>query len=84
MDDATQFQFVVAPNTEINQIRFENKEFVLGYNCHPFATSCSDFEDAGEEGADPVYPVALIGRQTNPLTSCFKMYRFLSNANVKK
>ena len=67
---ATTFQFVVAPNTEISQIRFNDKKFVL---------TC-DSEANFENGVGK--PVSSVGFLTNPLVSCFKAYRFLSNARI--
>ena len=66
-DEATIFQFIVAPNTEINQLRFDNNKYVVSYE------SDGDFDDG--EGR----PVIKFGYETNPLTSCFKAYKFLSN-----
>ena len=63
----------MAPNTEINQLRFGDNnvapftKYVVSWNTD------DDFERG--EGT----PVTKIGRETNPLTSCFKPYKFLSN-----
>ena len=60
----------MAPNTEINQLRFgdiENNKYVVSWD------SDADFE----KGAGSL--VTKLGRETNPLTSCFKAYTFLSN-----
>ena len=64
--DATKFDFVKAPNTEISQIRFQKNQFVLAYDGWDFNT-----------GLGPV--VAKLGNKTFPLASCFKPYNFLSN-----
>ena len=78
MNDATKFLFIVAPNTEINQLRFGD------HNVAPFTTyviswnNTGEFENAGHN-AQPAAVVTKIGRETNPLTSCFKPYKFLSN-----
>ena len=70
IDEATQFKFVVAPNTEIKQIRFTNGgqlDYVLTWKTD------NEFEDG--KGAITAQP----GYLTDPLKSCFKIYRFLSN-----
>lgn len=76
---ATTFQFVVAPNTEISQIRFStkntnDKKFVLTWD------SVQNFENANGDGNSKL--VSSVGYLTNPLVSCFKAYRFLSNARI--
>lgn len=61
---------MVAPNTEIKQIRFDNDgevDYVLTWK--------TDAEFERGEGAITAQP----GYMTNPLKSCFKIYRFLSN-----
>ena len=61
---------MVAPNTEINQIRFgDDKEYVLAWNSYEEFEQGVSFSPVGVQ----------LGYRTNPLTSCFKMYRFLSN-----
>ena len=61
---------MVAPNTEIKQIRFDNggeDDYVLAWK--------TDAEFERGEGAI----IAQLGYMTDPLKSCFKIYRFLSN-----
>ena len=58
----------MAPSTEISQIRYgANNEFVLTW----------DSEANFKRGLGS--PVAKAGIGVNPIMSCFKMYRFLSN-----
>ena len=67
-DDATRFQFVIAPNTEISQLRFNNLKDVVSY------MNMRDFYSPQN-----TKPVTKIGNETFPLISCFKPYKFLSN-----
>lgn len=76
-NEATKFKFVVAPNTEIHQIRFNNgtcgsPDYVLTWNS----------DDEFENGEGKI--VAQLGYKTDPLQSCFKIYRFLSNVYNRK
>ena len=57
----------MAPNTEINQLRFGDNKYVISWN------SEADFNNGLG------VPVTKKGYETNPLTSCFKAYKFLSN-----
>ena len=65
--DATVFEFVEAPNTEIKQIRFDDSKYVLAWqNMFSFMSGSG-------------LPKARDGKTVNPLESCFKKYNFLSN-----
>jgi len=71
--EATKFLFIVAPNTEINQLRFGDN------NVAPFTTYVVSWNTTTDFNNGEGIPVTKIGRETNPLTSCFKAYKFLSN-----
>ena len=72
-NDATIFQFIVAPNTEINQLRFGDN------NVAPFNKYVVSWDTETDFLKGVGKPGTKIGRETNPLTSCFKAYKFLSN-----
>ena len=63
----------MAPNTEINQLRFGDN------NAAPFTTYVVSWNTEADFENGVGIPVTKIGRETNPLTSCFKAYKFLSN-----
>ena len=63
----------MAPNTEINQLRFGDG------NGAPFTTYVISWKTEADFEGGEGFPVSKLGRDTNPLTSCFKAYKFLSN-----
>ena len=64
----------MAPNTEINQLRFGDN------NEAPFTKYVISWDsDAFDVDVDNANIFTKEGRDTNPLISCFKAYKFLSN-----
>ena len=63
----------MAHNTEINQLRFGEN------NTAPFNTYVISWNTEEDFKSGEGFPVSKFGRDTNPLPSCFKAYKFLSN-----